>query len=230
MSFSLPAILADVIAVALLVFFALRGRKRGLIRTLAGILALILAFWGAGILAQQTSPYLSSKYVEPWIYRAVLPSVSETQPVTVPPESETEVTETLGGAFDEIGIPKGTIESFFNDFVINVTDSFERIVESASKSIGYKLTYAILFLLYFLILYLLLRLAAKLIELLAKIPGINFVNKSLGLILGLISGYLVVLILSFILTTTGFLLTPQLVSQTYVLHFLVNFSPLSLFA
>jgi len=229
MTFSPQAILVDVIAVFLLFFFALRGRKRGLIRTLTGILALIIAFWGAGVLAQQTSPYLSSKYVEPWIYQAILPSVAENQSVTAPPESESDVTETLGGAFDDIGIPSGTIQSFFNEFVINLTDSFERIVESASKSIGYKLTYAILFLLYFLVLYLLLRLAAKLIELLAKIPGINFVNQTLGLILGLISGYFVILIVSYLLTTTGFLLTPQLVSETYILHFLMTFSPLALF-
>lgn len=230
MSISPSAVLVDVIAVFFLIFFALRGRKRGLIRTLTGILALVIAFWGAGILAQQTSPYLSSKYVEPWIYNAVLPTVSESQSVTAVPDSEAEVTETLGGAFKEIGIPRGAIQSFFNDFVINLTDSLEHIVENASKSIGYKLTYAILFLLYFLLLYLLLRLAAKLVELLAKIPGINFVNKTLGLLLGLISGYLVVLILSFILTTTGVFLTPQLVSETYVLQYLVNFSPLSLFA
>jgi len=230
MTVSLPAAIADLIAIFVLVFFALRGRKRGLVRTLIGILALVIAFWGAGVLAQQTSPYLSSKYVEPWIYNSVLPTVSETESVTATPESEEEVTETLGSAFKEIGIPGSTIQSFLNDFTVNLTDSLERIVESAAKSIGYKLTYALLFLLYFLILYLLLRIAGKFLQLLAKIPGINFINRTLGLILGLIFGYLIVLVLSYILTTTGFLLTPQLVSQTYVLHFLVTFSPLSLFA
>jgi len=230
MTVSLPAAIADLIAIFVLVFFALRGRKRGLVRTLIGILALVIAFWGAGVLAQQTSPYLSSKYVEPWIYNSVLPTVSETESVTATPESEEEVTETLGSAFKEIGIPGSTTQSFLNDFTVNLTDSLERIVESAAKSIGYKLTYALLFLLYFLILYLLLRIAGKFLQLLAKIPGINFINRTLGLILGLIFGYLIVLVLSYILTTTGFLLTPQLVSQTYVLHFLVTFSPLSLFA
>ena len=198
-------------------------------RTLIGILALIIAFWGAGVLSQQTTPYFSTKYVEPWIYNAMLPSVSETDSITSVPASEDEVTKTLGDAFQEIGIPGGAVQSFFDDFTVNLTDSLEQIVEHAAKAIGYKLTYALLFLIYFVILYLLLRLAGKLLQLLAKIPGINFINRTLGLILGLIFGYLIILAVSYILTATGFLLTPQLVSQTYVLHFLVNFSPLSLF-
>lgn len=229
MSISPIVLMVDAIVVFVLLFSAFRGRKRGLVRTLTGILALLLAFWGAGILAQQTSPYLSSKYVEPWIYNSIMPSISaETESISAPPTSESTVTGSLETALEEIGLTDSLISSFFSDFAINLTDSIEQIVNSAARSIGYKLTYALLFLVYFLILYLLLRLVGKLVQLLAKIPGINFVNRTFGFILGLILGYLTILVSSYILTTTGVLLTPQIVENTYVLRFLMNFNPFAI--
>ena len=114
-----PAVLTvDVVTVVLLMFFALRGRSRGLVRTLSGILALLLAFWGAGFLAQETSPYLSSKYVEPWIYESVMPSMTQ-DAVSAPPASEAEVTSSLGSALSDLGFTDSLLKSFFNDFSRN---------------------------------------------------------------------------------------------------------------
>ncbi len=222
-----PAVLTvDAITVVLLLLFALRGRSRGLVRTLSGILALFLAFWGAGFLAQETSPYLSSKYVEPWIYESIMPSMS--QNTSVPPSSEAEVTTSLGLALSDLGFTDSLLSSFFNDFVINLSDTVEQIVNSAAHTIGSKLTYALLFLIYFLILYLLLRIVAKFVHLLAKIPGINFFNRTFGFLFGLFFGYLSISAISYILSITGILLSPQLIAETTVLRFIMNFNPLSM--
>lgn len=225
MNISPVVLIVDAVTVALLLVFTLRGRKRGFVRTLTGILALLLAFWGAGFLARETSPYLSSKYVEPWLYKSIMPNMSQS---SAPPSSEAEVTDSLGSALSEIGFTDSLLSSFFSDFAINLSDSVEQIVNGASRAIGYKLTYALLFLFYFLILYLLFRILGKIVHLIAKIPGINFFNRSFGLLLGLFFGYLAVSALSYILSITGILLTPQLIANTYVLRFIMNFNPLSL--
>ncbi len=222
-----PAVLTvDAITVVLLLLFALRGRSRGLVRTLSGILALFLAFWGAGFLAQETSPYLSSKYVEPWIYESIMPSMS--QSASAPPSSEAEVTTSLGSALSDLGFTEPLLSSFFSDFVINLSDTVEQIVNSAAHTIGSKLTYALLFLIYFLLLYLLLRIVAKFVHLLAKIPGINFFNRTFGFLFGLFFGYLSISAISYILSMTGILLSPQLIAETTVLRFIMNFNPLSM--
>lgn len=225
MNISPAVLIIDAVAVAVLLFFALRGSKRGFVRTLTGILALLLAFWGAGFLAQETSPYLSSKYVEPWIYESIMPQMAQS---SAPPSSEAEMTDSLGSALSEIGFTDSLLSSFFSDFAINLSDSVEQIVNNASRTIGYKLTYALLFLFYFLLLYLVFRILGKVIQLLAKIPGINFFNRTFGLLLGLFFGYLTVSAVSYILSITGIILTPQLIANTYVLRFIMNFNPLSL--
>lgn len=223
-----PAVLTvDAITVVLLVLFALRGRSRGLVRTLSGILVLLFAFWGAGFLAQETSPYLSSKYVEPWIYESVMPSM-EQDAASAPLTSEAEVTTSLGSALSDLGFTDSLLSAFFNDFVINLSDTVEEIVNNAAHSIGNKLTYALLFLIYFLILYVIFRIVAKIIHLLAKIPGINFFNRTFGFLLGLFFGYLFVSAIGYILSITGVLLTPELIAETTVLDFIMNFNPLSM--
>lgn len=223
-----PAVLTiDAITAVLLLLFALRGRSRGLVRTLSGILVLLFAFWGAGFLAQETSPYLSSKYIEPWIYESIMPNMSQSE-ASVSPASEAEVTTSLGLALSELGFTDSLLSSFFNDFAINLSDTVEEIVNSAAHSIGNKLTYALLFLIYFLILYVVLRIVAKFIQLLAKVPGINFFNRSFGLLLGLILGYLSISAIGYILSITGILLTPELIAETTVLRFIMSFNPLSM--
>lgn len=226
MNFPIPTLIVDILAVAILVIFAIRGRKRGLIKTVAGILALVLAFWGASFLAEQTTPYLSEKYVEPWLYDSIMPEISTGTEPAAPPATEAAATDSIGNALSSIGFSDSFISSFFSDFAISLSDSMSQITSNVSQTLGSKITYAVLFIVFFLVLYLLFRLLANLINLLAKIPGINFVNRTLGLILGLIFGFLTILVLSYILTKIG-ILSPEQISDTYVLRFLLSISPLA---
>ena len=52
-------VIIDAIVVVVLVAFALIGVKRGLLRSLAGLIILTLSFFGAGMLASTFSPPLA---------------------------------------------------------------------------------------------------------------------------------------------------------------------------
>lgn len=213
-------LLVDLVAVVILVFFAFNGRRRGLVKTLSGLVALILAFYLAGALARMTAPYFSERYVSPWLYESILPKMQPAEQT-----NEGSVNSQLGDALDQIGFPQDGVQDFLGDFKADLYDSVESAVDGASKSLGYKLTFAGCYLLYFLIFLIALRLLARLLDRIVRIPGLNFINRTLGLILGLLSGYLTILVVSYILTRTGFVLSESLVSQTYVLRFLLSVSP-----
>ena len=219
----LTPLLIDLVALVLLLLFALNGRRRGIVKTLSGIIALILAFYLAGWLTQATTPYLSEHYVEPWLYNSIMPEMKPVADVQQP--AEDSIVDQIGDALNKIGFPENSVQDFLDHFKIDVSSSLENAVTSTSRSLGYKLTYAGCYILYFLLLLLVLRLFARLLDSLAHIPGLNLINRMLGLLLGLLFGYLTILVVSYILSRTGVLLSDSLIGQTRVLRFLLSVSP-----
>ena len=51
----MPPILLDVLLIAVLLFFAFRGAKKGFVLTLCSLVAVVVAFLGANILADRKS-------------------------------------------------------------------------------------------------------------------------------------------------------------------------------
>lgn len=216
-------LIIDIAAAAILIFSALRGRRRGLIKTLAGILALVLAFSAAGFLAKEAAPYVSEKYVSPYISSAVAP---ETEKLT-DAEAASDPSA-VGEIFLNLGISEHIVSDAISDFTSAMSKSIIEPIVAVTNSIAYKITYAALFVIFFILSLLILSLLFKILNLASKIPGLNFINKTLGLILGLILGYLIVVALSYIMLKLGIFLTDDIIRETYILKFVMNLSPASL--
>ncbi len=189
---TLAPLIVDLASAAILLFSALRGRSRGLIKTLAGILAVILAFSCAGFLAEKSTPYISEKYVSPYITSAIEPKSEE-----LTPQEAASDPAAVGEIFLELGFSENIVRDAISDFTAAMTKSIAEPIVAMTNSIAYKLTYSVLFVIFFLLSLLVLTLLFKILNLASKIPGINFINKTLGLILGIILGYLILVALSF---------------------------------
>ncbi len=220
MKFS-PVLIFDIIAVAILVISSLVGRRRGLIKTVSGIIALILAFYIAGVLAKTSTPVVSEKYIAPYINQAV-----EKENGGAPAETPEEIA-TL---FSAIGIPDGIVSDAITDISHTFSQSIMESISEISNTVAYKITHAVLFVIFFVLSLILLTLLMKLVNLASRIPGINFINKTFGLILGLILGYLIIVLLSQILIKSGLYLTEDILADTTVLKFITSFYPFAFFA
>ena len=137
---------------------------------------------------------------------------------------------TVGKIFLKLGIPENVVTEAIDDFSVSLSNDVSNMASKLSQSIAYKVTYAISFLIYFIILLLLLSLVFRVVNLFAKVPGINFVNKTLGLLFGLLLGYFVVTTASYILPKLGLFITEDIIDKTHVLKLITNFNPLSLIA
>ncbi|MBR3847835.1 MAG: CvpA family protein [Oscillospiraceae bacterium] len=214
------AIIVDIVAVAIVLVSALIGRRRGFIKTLSWIIAVALSFSLASYFADIAAPVVSEKYVVPHLTSRVEENIeTDSEPA---PQSPGEYSE----FFKKLGIPESIVTDATGEISKVLTQSFTEPLKALTHNIAYKLTRTILFVIFFLILLLVISLLLKIVNLAAKIPGLNFINKLLGLILGLILGYLIVIILSLILTKTGTFLTGEILEETVVLKFLCSFFPL----
>jgi uncharacterized membrane protein required for colicin V production len=211
---------ADIITVAVLILFALRGRKRGLLRTVAGILVLIIAYFGAGQLSELTTPYLSKNYVEPRIRDYIMPKSQEAADTAVG-----GISETISQMLLKIGIPQNAVTEAVGNFDWSTDEKINGAIDGISGAIAQKVTFAVSCLLYFILLLILLSLLVRLVNLITKIPGLNFINKTGGLILGLLLGYITLTITVTILTNTGILLSKDIVDKTVILRNISGFNP-----
>lgn len=216
---NMNAIIIDVAAVAIILVSALLGRRRGFIKTLSWLIAIALSLYLSSSFADIAAPVVSEKYVVPHLTSAVEKNIeAEKEPA---PQSPVEYSE----FFKNLGIPEGIITDATGEISKVISQNFTEPLTALVHNIAYKLTRTVLFVVFFLILLLVISLLLKVVNLAAKIPGLNFINKTLGLILGLILGYLIVIILSFILNKTGTYLTGEILEDTHVLKFLHSLFP-----
>ncbi|MEG2378044.1 MAG: CvpA family protein [Clostridia bacterium] len=203
-------IMLDVIAVASVIYFTMRGKRRGLIRTVAGLAVLIISFWGAGFLADSTAPTLSRTFVEPRMENWLSPKIISANATTPAQFANTLIS---------IGIPKELAKSVSNSAPIS------DLILNASKTISEKITWGVLGLLYFLLILVLMRLVVRMLDQLFNLPVLSFVNALGGAICGAALGYFLIMIIATILINLNLGLTKELASGTKVLNFILTSNP-----
>ncbi len=222
-SFSL---ISDIIVVLLLILFAFLGRRRGLVKMVSGVLVLVLAMTAAGMLSKWTTPYISSAFVEPKVEELLMPEFETPQAENTPDTQEDDISSSL---LLKIGLSSSeSLETAIADIKQSAAESVQGAVSSLSSSVSVKATYTISFIIYFIICLLIFSLLARVLNFAAKLPVINFFNRTGGFIIGAVWGYLVILVAASLLMKFKILITPEICEQTVVLNFILTKNPLSL--
>ncbi len=193
-----PYIVVDIVIVLLLIFFAWRGAKKGLILTLFGMLGLVVALLGARFLSNTFYEPISD-IIEPGIYQNVK---------DLEEQALGGLDFDLNAALDSSA--EGLVEILREqDLFPGLTDLLETAAENDSIFDDGKLSAAealstylsdllarlILFVLGFIIILLLWFLISRTLDLAFKLPILNAVNVVGGLILGLLKAIVIVVIL-----------------------------------
>ncbi len=212
-------ILFDVAVVAILALFLWMGWKKGLLLSLCGLAVAAVSFFGAGFLADT----LDSPVAD-----AIAPKLEETiqQQLALhyddtDPDGPLDALREMGGLF-----------TWAADAVEEAQDSAAgaAVGELAVKAAGLLATaisYRIIFALAFLLLFVLLTALLHALNVVARLPGLNFCNELGGGLLGLLKGVIVLYVLIACLRLFSGLITPEVEENTYVLKFFLRFDPVS---
>ncbi|WP_310602234.1 CvpA family protein [Anaerosporobacter sp.] len=189
-----------VIAVAaVLVVFALKGRKVGFIKTIFSIFSIVIAI----VVSSAVSPYISKtlranekfyNYIYERVDDVVNLKVEDKKKATV-----AEQTEAINGLSLPESIKKNLLENKNNSEVYKAlqVDTFKEYVNGyitmlAINAIGFIITYIVVTILLFII--------CAALNIISKLPIINGLNKTAGLLVGLFEGLLIVWMLCIVLT------------------------------
>ena len=228
-------LIADGLVLAVLLIFACIGARRGLILSLCGLLAFVVAFLGASFAARTLSPVVADA-LEPRFAAAIEEQLNESI------RQQAEAGEAAVLSPDDVpleGVLDALREMGFYETLINTVD---RAVESGmtavaasaaaagAAAIAQSAGYLILVLLGFFLILLAWRLLSRALDLVARLPGLHFLNKTGGALFGLVQGCIILFVAAWLLQFFGQVLPRELVEQTVLLKFFMTTNPFSLVA
>ena len=243
------AIILDIAAAAVLIGFTAAGAHRGFFRTVAGLLAVILALVGAQIFTAWAAPHVSG-VLQPVIERRVEKKVDaalggDTSSAVVPQEpqiggSRPDAGETQQEAQEEqseitrllraIGVDETLFQRLGEAAREKVRDTGVSVATAVVQSVAESAVRALLFLLSFAVLLLLLKLLARVMDLALKLPVLRSMNGLAGAAVGLVEGALALFLAVWLLRRFGVSFETPSVEGTYLLSFFTTHTPLSALA
>ena len=194
------SLLLDIVFVLLLVLSLVQGFRRGFILTLCSLLAVFIALAGGWYLATYFAEPVQEA-LEPLIIRQMAPDR---------PEEESDL----------YGDTSSLAES--------VQEQVEQAAQAAqtafmiqqAKALAALSAKVLLFLAGFIGVLLIWLLLCHALDLVAKLPGLNFLNKAMGAVLGLVKGLILLLVLRWLLCDALHLIPEEVAAGSYVLSFL----------
>ena len=182
------AVIIDAIVVVLLLAFAIRGARQGLVRALAGLVMVIVALVGAGMIATTFSgpaAKLATPLIEKQIEKKIDAAMAESAPSS-PAAEDSQLEEILS----LLGLDTVVRDSMAEKAKDTVRDTGVSVAAAVVTSIAQSIIYGVLYILSFVALTVLLHVLFKAMGLLTKLPGIHSLNALGGGLLGLIEGAL----------------------------------------
>ena len=224
----------DIAVLAILIFFIWRGCRRGFVLTLCSLLAVFVALVGASILSNALAEP-AAKAVEPIIESRIQTSLAEAI-------QHTEFVSVDGGvAQTPEDLPLSTIIEHLTESGLfqNLAGAFQRAVDAgvaeitsnAARALAHFVALQIARMVIFVIAFLAVLIAwyfiSHALDLVAKLPVLNSLNRWGGGAAGLVKGALVLFIAAWLLKDSY--LPPEAAEHTVLLKFFCTASPLSFF-
>ncbi len=227
-------VIIDAVAVAILAFFVLWGAHQGLLRSLAGLLTIVVALVGAGLIAGALADS-AARLAGPLVEERIRTQVDEA--ITAQASQKVEMPELDVEGGDEefdiqdllalMGLDQDVRDSLTEEIQEKAVDAGTTIAAAAVESVVRSVLYGVVFLLSFLALTVLLKLAIGALDLVAKLPGLHLLNTLGGAAAGLVQGVVLAFLAIWIARRLGISFETETVAQTHILHFFTTNTPLS---
>lgn len=231
-------ILIDLVLIAIVAFSAWKGYRKGLILGISGIIALIIAFFGARYVSNNYSQEFVSM-LEPFVSGVVDSSLDksddnrledyeenalegETAQTAAPAKSQSEEYSITYETLKNLGILRNSADSLTEEITDTVKSAGKTIRAAIVSTLSEKITYVITFALVFIMIVIVFTVLANIINLAFKLPGLDLLNGAGGLIFGLIKGMIFVYLIAWILSYLGVFIGKNLVDDSFFLRFLMD--------
>lgn len=226
-------LIADGLIVVVLIIFALLGAHRGLILSLCGLLAVVVAFVGAGFLARTLSPMvadaLEPKFaaaIEEQLNASIQQQMAEGGTADLSPDDVP--LDGVLNALREMGFYETLVDTVDKAVESGMTSAAASAAASVAAAVAQSAAYLILFLVGFVLILVAWKLLSHALDLVARLPGLHFLNKTGGALFGLVQACILLFVAAWLLQFFGHAMPENLVAQTHLLRFFMTTNPFTL--
>ena len=224
-------VIIDIVVAAVLLGFAVYGGKRGLFRALSGLLAVVVALVGAGIIAATfTTPV--TKVVTPLIAGHIEEKVENAMAVQSAgsgvqmPEADTEDPSAIQDLLAILGLEDEVRSRLAEEVQEKVRDTGASIAAAVVESMARSLIYGTLYILSFAVLLLLMKVLIGAMDLVLKLPLLRGLNTLGGAAVGLVEGALLLFLAVWVLRRLGVSFESEALAEAHILRIFTANTPL----
>lgn len=211
------SLLLDIVALLILVYFFILGLRRGLILTLFSLLSVLLALGGGWYLSHTYTAPLQEK-LAPLIIEKLIFHETETQNAALLPQDQNTQADSIQTESPNLTDRFSTsVQEQLNQSVHSIQDA---TIQELGTAIAHTAAKSILFFSGFLMVSLLWYILCHALHLVAKLPGLHILNKTLGGVLGLVKGILILLLMRWLLCDLLGWIPTSVLEGSYILPFL----------
>ena len=231
------ALIFDLAIIVILLIFAIHGAARGLLLSLCGLVAVVVAFVGAGFVADLLAPRVAD-YLEPKFSAAIeerleaqiagaLPDPNAPLPSGEGQAGDVPLTDILN-ALRDMGLYQSAVDAVNDAVEKGMTDVAADAAAAVAASIAGTVAYMILFVVTFVVVLVLWTILSHALDLVARLPGLHALNKTGGALLGLLKGCAILFLCAWVLRYLGHVIPEETVSETRLLKFFLTTNPVAL--
>ena len=224
-------VIIDIVVAAVLLGFAVYGGKRGLFRALSGLLAVVVALVGAGIIAATfTTPV--TKVVTPLIAGHIEEKVENAMAVQSAgsgvqmPEADTEDPSAIQDLLSILGLDDEVRSRLAEEVQEKVRDTGASIAAAVVESMARSFIYGTLYILSFAVLLLLMKVLIGAMDLVLKLPLLRGLNTLGGAAVGLVEGALLLFLAVWVLRRLGVSFESEALAEAHILRIFTANTPL----
>lgn len=188
---------------------AYNGSKKGVIRLVYSVVAMVVAMMLSQCLAIPVSNFLTKSTP---VYKTIKSHTENYVETNIRPNIELKQLEGAGSVEDALELPEALKNMLFDESVLGkdaeellsgdiVTIGTDKICESISKGLAAVCMRAVVSIVIFIIIAIALSFISKTLNIFSRIPGIYTLNKTAGAIVGLAEGIVVLWIVSIVIMT-----------------------------
>lgn len=224
-------LILDFVVLAVIVFFVWRGAAKGFVLSLCGLLAFAVAFGGATIASRTLSPAVAQA-LEPRFAAAIEEQLDAAlQQTQLSGDALPSDQIPLSGVLDvlrDMGLYEDLINTIDQAVDQGMTQTAANAAASVAAAIAQSVAYRIIFVVVFAVVMAAWTFLSRTLNLVTRLPGIHFLNKTAGALVGLVKAALILFLAAWVLQLLGNVVPEDTVEKTFLLRFFMEHTPLSL--
>ena len=220
-------VIIDLIIVAIIVLCVWRGLSKGIILSVAGLLALVVAFYGAQFIADK----YSEKFIDAMepIVGSMVDEATTQEYVDARTRGEDESSQVYNVAVSvlkKMGLSQAAAETKAGEATVGITELGDSLRDAIRLSFMETMAYVFTFIIAFLLINIIFSVVLNLANIVFRLPGLRLLNLVGGGVAGLVYGLLIVFAVAWVLRFLGFVLSAETVEKTVLLKWFMAHNPM----